>query len=317
MIHRMSLPQVSVLMSVWNGMPYVRQTVESIRAQTFADFELVIADNVSTDGTREYLREVAAQEPRIRLCFNDENLGHSGGLNRGLAECRGRWVARIDADDVALPERLARQLAFVTENPDVRLASCLAYYIDPEGKRVGKTYHPLATREDFKKFMAENEMIGLLHPGAFYDRELVLQVGGYREPFGAANDIDLWCRMAEAGSTVLVQQERLMEYRVHPGQISAGFFAARQKYEWARACALARRSGKPEPAWEAFLADWEAQPFLRRLNRARKTSAKAHYRQAGMDYICGHKLQAAAQFATAALLQPDYALRRLLGQRLK
>ena len=310
-------PPISVLMSVWNGLPYVRATIESIRAQTHADFEFIIVDNVSTDGTREFLREVAATDPRIRLFLNEENLGHSGGLNRGLAECRGEWVARIDADDIALPERLARQLAFVRENPDVRLTSSLAFYIDANGRRVGKTYHPLATREIFQRIMAEGEMIGLLHPGAFMDRALAQRLGGYREPFGAANDIDLWCRIAEAGSVILVQQERLMEYRVHPGAISNSFYTARIKYEWVRACAHARRNGRPEPTWEEFSAEWDAKPLLHRLNRARKTCAKASYRQAALDYICGHRLRAAWRFSIAALLQPAYALRRLAGQRIK
>jgi glycosyltransferase involved in cell wall biosynthesis len=304
-------------MSVWNGLPYVRATVESIRAQTFTDFEFVIVDNVSTDGTREFLRELATAEPRVRLILNEENLGHSGGLNRGLAECRGEWVARIDADDIALPERLTRQMAFLRENPDVRLASSLAFYIDSEGRRVGKTFHPLSTREVFRQYMAQNEMIGILHPGAIMDRALVQRLGGYREAFGAANDIDLWCRIAEAGSVILVQQERLMEYRVHPGAISNSFDAARIKYEWARACAIARRSALPEPTWESFIAERDAKPLLHRINRARKTRAKAAYRQAGLDYICGHRLRAAWRFGIAALLQPAYALRRITGQRLE
>ncbi|HEX4341984.1 MAG TPA: glycosyltransferase family A protein, partial [Verrucomicrobiae bacterium] len=112
-------PKISVLMSVRNGMPFVQQTVPSIVRQTFLDFEFVIVDNCSTDGSREYLQKVAALEPRIRLVLNEKDLGHSGGLNRGLAECHGPWIARIDADDIALPNRLERQFAFVNENPDV------------------------------------------------------------------------------------------------------------------------------------------------------------------------------------------------------
>lgn len=309
-------PQISVLLSVWNGMPYLPQTVESVLGQTHRDFEFVINDNLSTDGSREYLREVAARDGRVRVLFNEENRGHSGGLNHALAQCRGKWVARIDADDVALPARLERQLAFVEAHPGVRLTSCLAYYIDPAGRRVGKTYHPMATPEDFRRYMEQNEMIGLLHPGAFMERALVQAVGGYRGDFGAANDIDLWCRMAEAGSIILVQQERLMEYRIHPGAISSNFFAARQKYEWARACALARRSGRPEPAWEEFLRSWQDQPLAIRLNRARKTRAKAFYRQAGLDFVLGRRVRALAGFALASALQPGYALRRFFGQRM-
>jgi glycosyltransferase involved in cell wall biosynthesis len=301
-------------MSVRNGLPYVKETVASIRRQSFAQFEFVIVDNASTDGSVEFLEQVAREETRVRLLLNERDLGHSGGLNRGLGECRGEWVARIDADDVAMPQRLERQLAFVAAEPRLELTSCLAYYIDPDGRRVGKTYHDLKTAADFDRYMSANEMIGLLHPGAFMRRKLVNQVGGYRSQFAAANDIDLWARIAETGALVLVQQEYLMEYRVHAAQISAGFSAARLKYEFARVCARARRSSKPEPSWEEFLLQWQSAPWPRRLDRWRKTRAKEFYRAGGLRYATGQPLRAAFNLVGATLLQPSYALRRLRGQ---
>ena len=310
-------PSISVLMSVWNGQPYVRSTIESILLQTHEDFEFIIVDNVSTDGTREILREFETRDKRIKVVLNEANLGHSGGLNRGLQSCRGNWVARIDADDIALPNRLERQLQFTSKNLDVKVTSCLAYYIDQDGRRIGQTAHPMATRESFKRYMRENEMIGLLHPGAFYDRSLIHRLGSYREEFGAANDIDLWCRVAETGATILVQQELLMEYRVHPGAISASFKPARLKYEWARVCAIARRAGRAEPSWEQFLAEWNGKPFIQRLNRSRKILAKAKYRQAALDFVCGNRFKAGFEFLSAVCLQPVYAIGRLAKQRLK
>jgi glycosyltransferase involved in cell wall biosynthesis len=306
---------ISVLLSVRNGMPYVPLTVASIREQTYADFELVIVDNFSTDGTREYLAEVSREDSRIRVLLNERDLGHSGGLNRGLAECRAAWVARMDADDIALRERLARQWAFIKEYPQAGVVSCLAHYIDPTGRRVGKTYHDLKTPADFERYVKSNEMIGLLHPGAFMNRELILRLGGYREAFGGCNDIDLWARVAESGHLILVQQEYLLEYRVHPNQTTARFMENRLRYEWTRACALARRTSRPEPTWEEFLAIWNGAPLWRRMDRARKARAKYFYRQSGMEYVCGRRLAAAWNFAGAVVLQPGYALRRIIGQR--
>ena len=132
-------PLVSVLMSVRNGLPYLEQAVRSILAQTFTGWEFVILDNASSDDSAGMIEKFAAQEPRIRFFRNAEDLGQSGALNRGLAHCRGKWIARIDADDVALPNRFERQLAFLRDNPDVKVTSCLAYYINEEGKRAGKT----------------------------------------------------------------------------------------------------------------------------------------------------------------------------------
>src|SRR5450432_942890 len=187
-------PKISVLMSVRNGLPYLKTTVPSILGQTYLDFEFVVVDNCSTDGSREYLQEIARGAGRVKLILNERDLGHSGGLNRGLEACRGEWVARIDADDVALPNRLERQLSFVQANPGVAVTCCLAYYINENGERKGKTFLDLTTVEKFREYMAQNEAIGLTHPCVFMHREVVLAAGGFREQFGGANDSDLWNR---------------------------------------------------------------------------------------------------------------------------
>lgn len=311
-------PKISVLMSVRNGLPYIKQTVPSILRQTLRDFEFVIVDNCSTDGTRDYLQEISQADPRFKLLLNERDLGHSGGLNRGLAACRGEWIARIDADDVALPERLERQLAFVGKHPELAVTGCLAYYINEKGERRGKTFHELTTVEKFRDYLARNEAIGLTHPCVFMRRDVVTMLGGYREPFGGANDIDLWNRISERGHLILVQPEYLMEYRIHSAAISSGkFLDSRLKYEWVRVCMIARRSGKPEPAWEDFLQGWRSVGFFKRVNRHRKALAKMYYRLGGENFITGKKIRGGLFFAFSALLQPRYAVRRLSGQLMR
>lgn len=309
-------PAVSLLMSVRNGVPYIHEAVASIVGQTFTDWEFVIVDNASTDGAAAVMEELAAREPRIRFFPNAEDLGHSGGLNRGLEVCRGHWVARMDGDDVALPERLERQLEFLRRNPDVSVSSCLAYFIDERGQTGGKTASEPSTREAFHRYMAENLLFGLLHPGAIMRRDLLVQVGGYRAEFGPANDIDLWVRLAEAGGFILVQQEYLMKYRVHKDSISMQQFElARFKYQWARECMLARRRSAPEPSWEEFMAARDHAPWWQRLNRWRKITAKRLYRRSGQEFISDHLVRAAVQMGLATLLQPGYTIPRVRAQR--
>ena len=108
--------------------------------------------------------------------------------------------------------------------------------------------------------MAANEAIGILNPGAMIDRATFAELGGYREAFYPAEDIDLWARISERGM-ILVQPEYLMEYRVHAAQsVAQSFLLARMKYEWSRVCMRARRSSEPEPSWEQFLAELESAP---------------------------------------------------------
>ena len=301
-------------MSVRNGLRYLDAAVESILAQTYSNFEFIIVDNGSTDGTLEALTKIAAQDERIRLLRNTGNQSQSDGLNLGLQACRGAWIARMDADDVALPDRLARQLAFVKENSDLKAVSCLAYYIDAKSRRVGKTFHDLTSREVFERYMSEGRAPGLMHPGALIDTTVLKRLHGYRSAFEPANDIDLWCRISDHG-VVLVQSEYLMEYRVHGGSdIAKSFSVALQKALWARNCMRARRSGKPEPAWEAFLAQRRSAPWWLRLNRWRKAKAKQLYRQSALNRISSRVFQAVLEMIGATLLQPNYAVMRLIGQ---
>ena len=311
----MKPPQISVLMSVRNGLPYLEAAVNSILNQTFRDFEFVIVDNGSKDATPEAVERMAAADPRIRFFRNTGDLSQSGGLNRGLAECRGTWIARMDADDIALPERFDRQMCFATSNPDVKATSCLAYYIDARSRRVGKTFHDLTTREAFKNYKEEGRAIGLLHPGSLIEARTLIGLGGYRPAFDPANDIDLWCRISDR-DVVLVQPEYLMEYRIHGGSdIAKSFRLSHQKSLWGRDCMRARRAGNPEPSWEEFLEERRRAPWWVRLNRWRKANAKRLYRQSALDRISSQTLRAWLEMGAAALLQPTYAIVRAFGQR--
>jgi glycosyltransferase involved in cell wall biosynthesis len=311
-------PLISVLMSVRNGLPYVEQTVRSILAQTIDDWEFIIVDNASTDGSAEAIDRILQTEPRIILIRNSSDLGHSGALNVGLQHCRGAWIARIDADDIALPDRLERQLEFLRGNPDVKVTSCLAYYINANGTRVGKSFNDLTTRETYLRYMRQNLAIGILHPGAVIDRTELNEVGGYRQEYGPANDIDLWARLCERGALILVQNEYLMEYRVHAGSETAQDFEhSRLKYQWARDCMRARRQGQPEPPWAAYVEGRLHAPWWKRLNRWRKTNARRLYRQSAQNLISRRALRALMEMTMATLLQPTYTVPRLKGQILK
>ncbi len=310
-------PLVSVVLSVKNGMPFLPEAIDSIVNQTFVDWELIINDNGSDDGSAEYVGHRQQSDQRIRLIRNEAGRSHSGGLNRAIEASCGEWIARMDSDDRALASRFEQQLAFVAKNSDVVTTSPLAFYIDSEGRRVGQTYHDLVSREAFARYMETNEAIGILHPGAFIRADVLREIGGYRPEYDPANDTDLWSRLSEKG-LILVQTDKLMEYRIHGSASSrSNFVMARMKHEWVRASMIARRAGAPEPTWEEFRAEWHSQPLSRRVNRWRKMQAKRMYREAGLSWIRGQRLRAGLTYGGSALLQPRYAADRLRGQFLR
>ena len=132
-------PLISVLMCVHNGERYVTEAIESILAQTLPHFEFIIVDDASTDGTPAILEGFLSKDPRIQLFRLDENLGLTRALNFGLEKCAGKYIARIDADDRSLPERLQRQFDFLEQNPDHVAVACGHNIIDETGKTVRST----------------------------------------------------------------------------------------------------------------------------------------------------------------------------------
>ena len=207
--------KVSVVIPVHNGEKYLAQAIESVLAQTFRDFELLIVDDGSTDGSRAIMDRYARRDARIRI-LSQANRGVSAAGNLGFEEARGEWVARLDADDIFLPDKLQRQIAFIRRHPDVRIVGTLGYFINRAGRVIGlvNSDGPF-TRTEFEKMAGRGEPVFFVHSSTLMHRQTVLALGGYREQFVQAEDIDLWLRMAEKGHLLLKMPEPLLLYRLH------------------------------------------------------------------------------------------------------
>ena len=142
------MPKVSVVMSVYNGERHLREAVDSILNQTFGDLEFIIVDDGSRDRTWEILQSY--DDSRIVLLRNEQNIGLTKSLNRGLAATRGEYVARMDADDVSLPQRLERQVGFLDQHPEIGLVGCAFLQIN-EGGQEFEIFHPPLKNEDIQE----------------------------------------------------------------------------------------------------------------------------------------------------------------------
>jgi glycosyltransferase involved in cell wall biosynthesis len=200
----MTPPPLSVVMPVRNALPYLDEAVESILGQSFADFEFVIRDDGSTDGSTEALREWARRDARIRLFEGEEPLGPAGSSNFVMRRARARLVARMDADDVSRPNRLRRQIELFRARPDAGLVACLWEGIDRAGRRV--------RRRDRSRLLRRSPFSPFAHGSIMLRRELFEQVGGYRTRCDYWEDIDLYLRLAEA-APLLVITDALYRHR--------------------------------------------------------------------------------------------------------
>jgi glycosyltransferase involved in cell wall biosynthesis len=250
-----SEPRVSVIMAAYNAEKFLRQAVDSILAQTLADFELILVDDASTDGTRAIL--VSYSDPRIRALYNPSNLGQSATRNRALAAARGKYIAVLDADDIALPTRLEKQGEWLDSHPQVGLLGGYAVTIDDLGNE--RDCAPTDDTELKWRLLSGNPFI---HSSVMIRKSVLDQSGGYsneeciRRAF--VEDYELLSRLNRLAPAAVLP-EVLVKYRIHAEGASIRT-AAEQKQ---RVEDVARRNIAWLTGYPVSDAAWEG---LRRMN---------------------------------------------------
>ena len=209
----MSEPIITVLMSVYNTKEeYLRTSIESILGQTFDDFEFLIYDDASDEKTKAVL--ASYNDSRIVLITNEQNRGLTHNLNAGIKAARGKYIARMDADDISYPERLEKCFDCMEKQPETNILGTFVKI----GNRIKKCGYGLST--DLRKALCMIENPGLVHPSVMIRRSFFVDNNiYYDEHFRKSQDFDLWARCLEKTS-LDIYPEVLLEYRVHGGQIS-------------------------------------------------------------------------------------------------
>jgi glycosyltransferase involved in cell wall biosynthesis len=214
-------PVITVVMGVYNGGKCLRETVDSVLAQAFEDFEFVIVNDGSTDNTGEILKEYAKKDPRIRI-ISQQNQGLTRALITGCGAARGEYIARQDCGDISKPERLAKQLEHIRADNSRVLVSCRVNFFGPAGEFL------FTTSPDHHDASAQNSLLNARpdslrgigwHGTAFFPTEIYRKAGGYRPEFYFAQDMDLWVRLVKYGKVTFCP-EVLYEAKFREGEIS-------------------------------------------------------------------------------------------------
>ena len=263
-------------MPVYNAERYVREAIESILNQTFGEFEFIIVDDCSSDGSLGVIESY--QDERIVLLRNEVNLGVARSLNRGLAAARGEYLARMDADDRCAPERLARQVEYLDAHPEVAVLGTWAVFIDAAGRQTGADQRSPQDPEEMRWAVLHCPGVPI-HPSVMMRTSVLRGAGGYR-PFRYGEDYDLWLRLTDRACPLRVLPETLLEFRRHGSEETrrdrpsawVSMFLVKE-------AALRRRAGRPDPLegldYDGFLAlienvkrgrgplgrQWEAIPY--------------------------------------------------------
>lgn len=209
-------PKISILMGVYNAEKYLREAVQSVFCQTMRDWELIVVNDCSTDQSPQILGEFAQADARVRVFTNEKNLGLTKSLNRGLKECMGKYIARLDADDIAEPARLEKQLVFMEAHPEVALCGSQGTVIDDVGNKIGNKNFPTDYAAIKDCLIFNNQFI---HSALFIRADILKSGGGYNESFSKSQDYELVLRLS-ASHPVANLPDRLINWRMRKQSIS-------------------------------------------------------------------------------------------------
>lgn len=237
------VPRVSVVLPVYNAEPYVAEAMESLLAQSLGDFELIAIDDGSTDGSPRILAGFAGRDRRVRVIAR-ENRGLAATLNEGITLATAAYVAIMNADDIALPDRLAKEAAFLDAHPEVAAVGSQTRFLATAPIAAPATSLPQSPSA-VRRFLETASP--LAHPAVMFRRQAVLDVGLYRPQMVPAEDYDLWLRLAERAD-LANRPDVLLHYRLHAGQSTANRDEAIATATLvAQAASRERRAGRPDP----------------------------------------------------------------------
>ncbi|CDX39612.1 hypothetical protein MPLSOD_40135 [Mesorhizobium sp. SOD10] len=317
------MPTVSVIIPVRDGAQYVGEALQSILDQDLADIEVIVVDDGSCDNSAAIAMSIGDRDSRVKVVANSGK-GIVDALNMGISLARAPLVARMDCDDVSLPDRLRLQVARFEADPDLQLLGTAGLQIDREGKLLRPIDVPVGNDPLREALARYNPM---LHPTVMFRTEVVRRAGGYRRAFTYAEDYDLWLRLSETGELANMEMP-LVKLRSHPGQVSR----VKQDQQKA-AAALARQSaplrrhraepfdtnGQPAQAIASFLA-WRAATGVG-VSSLERRDIELLLRSAGIPMAVTCKLLflaavGAPSFRTLAL-GPRLAWRRIIARPAK
>ncbi len=299
------MAEVTVSMNIYNGMPYLPEAVESIRNQTLQDIEIFLVNDGSTDGSREYLDSLT--DPRIRV-FHQENSGTAVASNLAIEHCQTPFIARMDADDVALPNRIEVQLDYMKRHPEVGMAGTQAAWLGPNS--VGDSIKLPTTHEAIWKALVDGHH-AMVHATLMMRIEVIRGVGGYWSIPKLDDDTDMMLRMGEVSKLANIDQT-LYHYRILQGSLSgAGMKRVRFSYEYSIELSRRRLAGLPSITPEEFAQTRDSRPLWRKLYAPIDIHARCQYRMATEEIFGGKQIRGRMRLAWAALCSPRLTIQRL------
>ena len=300
-----SPPQVSIVVACYNAEPFLQAAMESVLAQSFKDWELIVVNDGSTDGSSDHLHRLAELDNRVRV-IDQTNQGQNAAANLAISLANAPLIARMDADDICDPLRLEKQVAFMQRNPTVGL---LGTQIRRLGDRKSGLSSSFPTEHDaIVEALLQNHH-AICNPTIMFRRSLFEQIGGYWE-HNIAEDWDMFLRMGEV-SRLANLDEVLFSYRFHRGSINGRRIVEAQLFnEYAAAQWHLRQQGSPEISFDQFLGTHRSRRWPASWLFSIDSHSIGQYRQAVAEIYSGRAVCGSLRLGLAMAMSPLRTLRR-------
>ena len=215
------VPKLSIITAIFNAERYIKESLDSVFAQPYEDFELILIEDGSTDSSLELLKPYA-ERPNVILLQNKYNEGYGFSRNRGFITAKGEYIAIHDADDVSFPCRFQKEVDFLDKRKDITVVGGHAVRISDTGQIIGSMVYPPETTGDAFRVIRQFKLNPIIDPSSMFRRQPILDIGAYRmEPeLRTVHDFDLWCRLLLEGHYLYNFQEPLIKYRINPAGIT-------------------------------------------------------------------------------------------------
>jgi len=304
-------PTVSILISTHNAERFIEETLVSIANQTFGDFECVIVNDGSSDGTAKVVERHLA-DARFKL-LNLPKVGLCAALNQGLELTRAPLIARMDSDDVMLPERLAEQVAYMQAHPEVGGCGSFYYMIDERGQKLGDGRCPLTSVEAIERHLKNGGQLIYPNPTLMLRKSVMVALGGYRPEYFPCEDVDLSVRMLDAQQPIIVLPRYLLKFRMHATSVSSSN-AVRQFHtnKLIFRNLQARRSGRPEISIERYFAELGSAFTLRKFATRLAEESFVLHRKAARAKTAKHHALGSGLLLLAVALNPRDAYLKVM-----
>ena len=300
---------ISVVMPAYNAADFIGEAIQSILDQTYTDYEFIIVDDGSTDGTAAIIQSYAERDPRIRLIENPHG-GVCEARNTAIRQASGDWIVLMDADDIARPHRIERLVQAAEADPEVVVWGSYLTRITINGDVIGNIEVGTTSKEAFYAIDRTQRLIEMFAPTAMFRRDIALKVGGYNPLLLVAEDSELWDRMADYGPIVTVP-ESLLLYRLHDKSLTMtnqdmitmlhGFPPARQR---------ARAEGR-DLTVEQYIEDYSNRPLRQRLATYMLNRSKYYGKMASIVWARRQYPLAGVYLALSIAVQPRFMLTRI------